>query len=273
AATRLLIVPHEMLWRVPFAAIPAADGYVGDRTTITYTGSLAAARQPPVTSVTTPRVAILAVAAPDIAEPVRQRIAQTAPDWMLRAPDAAEREARQAAAVHGDDRAVVLARAAAHEAAFRSQAPGSSLLHLASPFRINSASPLFSPVIVTAGAELSDATDDGALEIREIMNLELPARVAVFSDGAAMAMRDAPSVADVVQWGWLAAGVPSLVLPRWTGDEKSTGLLLEALHRRLRAGDRAGEALRAAAAVLRANPETAAPFYWAGWLALVSRDR
>jgi tetratricopeptide (TPR) repeat protein len=273
AATRLLIVPHEMLWRVPFAAIPAADGYVGDRPTITYTGSLASARQPAVSSATNARFAILALAAPEIAEPVRERITQTAPDWILRAPDAAEREARQAAAVHGDDRAVVLARAAAREAAFRSQAPGAGLLHFAAPFRINSASPLFSPVVVTAGTEFSDTTDDGAIEIREIMNLDLPARVAVFSDGAAMSMRDAPSVADIVQWGWLAAGVPSLVLPRWTGEEKSTGELLEELHRRLRAGDRPGEALRAAATVLRANPDTAAPFYWAGWMTLASRDR
>lgn len=120
---------------------------------------------------------------------------------------------------------------------------------------------------------MPDATDDGAIEIREIMNLDLPARVAVFSDGAAMSMRDAPSVADIVQWGWLAAGVPSLVLPRWTGEEKSTGVLLEELHRRLRAGDRPGDALRAAATVLRANPDTAAPFYWAGWMTLASRDR
>lgn len=199
AATRLLIVPHEMLWRVPFAAIPAADGYVGDRASITYTGSLASARQPAASPATNARFAILALAAPEIGEPVRERITLTAPDWILRAPDAAEREAREAAAVHGDDRAVVLARAAAREAAFRSQAPGAALLHLAAPFRINSASPLFSPLVVTAGTESPDATDDGTIEIREIMNLDLPGRAAVFSDGAAMSMRDAPSVANIVQ--------------------------------------------------------------------------
>ena len=48
------------------------------------------------------------------------------------------------------------------------------------------------------------------------MNLSLQARVAILTDGAATAMRDGASAADVVQWAWLAAGVPSVALARWT---------------------------------------------------------
>ena len=51
----------------------------------------------------------------------------------------------------GITRRTTLTGAAATEATFRNQAAGATLLHVAAPFKINSASPLFSPVL--AGGE------------------------------------------------------------------------------------------------------------------------
>ena len=42
AASRVAIVPHEVLWRVPFDALPAGDGYLGDRQHIVVVGGSAA---------------------------------------------------------------------------------------------------------------------------------------------------------------------------------------------------------------------------------------
>jgi len=53
------------------------------------------------------------------------------------------------------------------------------------------------------------------------------------SDGAATSMRDGAAAAYVVQWAWLAAGVPSMIMPRWAGDPAASEALLAEFHRRL----------------------------------------
>jgi CHAT domain-containing protein len=90
----------------------------------------------------------------------------------------------------------------------------------------------------------------------------------VLSDGAATSMRDSAAAADVVQWAWLAAGVPSVLLARWTADPAASEALLTEFHRQLRAGAEPGAALHAARQVVRARPEWSAPMNWAGWMAL-----
>ena len=140
-------------------------------------------------------------------------------------------------------------------------------IHLAAPFRVNGASPLFSPVLLAP-----DPANDGALEAREIMNLDLHAGVAVLSDGAAMTMRDA---ADEV--GRRRLGVASR---RRAGDRAAA-----VGRRRCRVDDVARDAARAAARRRRAGyraaggarqgargRETSSPFYWAAWM-LMGRRR
>ena len=56
------------------------------------------------------------------------------------------------------------------------------------------------------------------------------------SDGAATSMRDGAAAAYVVQWAWLAAGVPSMIMPRWAGDPAASEALLAEFHRRLTSG-------------------------------------
>jgi CHAT domain-containing protein len=90
----------------------------------------------------------------------------------------------------------------------------------------------------------------------------------VVSDGAALSMRDGAGAVDVLHWTWLAAGVPVLLLPRWAVDPSASEALLVEFHRQVREGVAPGEALRKARAALRARAETAAPWYWAGWMLL-----
>jgi CHAT domain-containing protein len=111
-----------------------------------------------------------------------------------------------------------------------------------------------------------DAGNDGALEAREVMNLDLHARVAVLSDGGALAMRDAADEVAAVAWAWRAAGVPSLVLRRWASDEAPSNALLAEVHARLRAGDSPDAALQAARTKIRSATETSTPFHWSGWM-------
>lgn len=266
-ASRIIVVPHDLIWRVPFEALPFGDGYLGDRARVVYVGSLAAlvrsSRVEPA-----PFKTMLGIAAPELGSAVKEHLQQTAPGWTLRPRDGAERETRALAAVYESGDAVVFTGVNATESAFRTNAAGASALHVAAPFRLNSASPLFSPILLSGDRSSQVAADDGALEAREVMNLNLRARVVILSDGAATSMREGAAAADVLQWAWLAAGVPSVVLARWTTDPAASDALLAEFHRRLRTSAEPADALHAARVAIRARPEWSAPFYWAGWIGM-----
>jgi tetratricopeptide (TPR) repeat protein len=263
-ASKVIVIPHDILWRVPFEALPLAGGYLGDRAEIVYAGSRAAfARAAAVPAV--PVKSVVATAAPEIGEGMRERLQQTAPGWTIRTPDRAADEARAVAAVYGED-ATTLTGVEATESAIVDGAQRSSIVHIASPFRINGASPLFSPILVSP-SEAGEAAVD-SFELREVMNMRLGAAVAVLSDGAATSMLDGAAAADVVEWGWLAASVPAVIVARWSTETQPANALLAAFHRRLLKGEEPASALKLARAEVRKRPEWTAPFFWAGWLGL-----
>jgi hypothetical protein len=100
------------------------------------------------------------------------------------------------------------------------------------------------------------------------MNLTLRAAVAVFSDGAATSMRDSAPAAETIRWAWRAAGVPSIVISRWAGDDAAAAALLAEFYTRLTAGAAPDAALQGARAAVRAREDTRAPYFWAGWMAI-----
>jgi tetratricopeptide (TPR) repeat protein len=262
SASRVVVIPDDVLWRVPFEALPLRDGYLGDRVQVQYAGSpaifaRASVGEPP------PVKTLLAVGPPQLAPASIDRLQQTAPGWALRRAEDAARETASIAGLYGED-SFVLEALDATEGAVAERAPAASALHIAAPFRINGASPLFSPILLSAPG----AGDDGELEAGELMNLSLQSRVAVLSDGAATSMRDGAAATDILEWAWLAAGVPSVVVARWSPDAAASDALLVEFHRRLRDGADPATALDAARRVVRKRAEWAAPYYWAGWMAI-----
>jgi tetratricopeptide (TPR) repeat protein len=288
-ATQVTIVPHEVLWRVPFHALPSGDGYLGDHAAVVLAGSVAMLTRAQEREAR-PAGSLLAVGAPQLTPSRIERMKQVAPAWTLRGADDAAIEL-QAAGGAQTEGVETLAGAAATERAMREAMPRADRIHVAAPFRINAASPLFSSVLLTAAdtppveppptspdaatarpvLPSLDAADDGALELREVMNLSSQARVAVLSDGAATSMRDSAAAARVLEWGWLAAGVPSLVIARWSPPPTARDRLMTEFHTRLHAGDTPAAALAAAQRAVRSVPETSAPINWAGWMLVGAR--
>ena len=266
SATRVVVVPHDIMWRVPFEALPIGDGYLGDRAQVIHAGSHAAILRAGGAKPASLKT-LLAVSAPELAPAARERLHQTAPGWVLRGAEAGVRETAAFAPLYEED-GTVLSGQAATEAAVRARAQDASILHVAAPFRINGASPLFSPILLAGEATSAPdaANDDGALEAREVMNLSLAGRAAILTDGTSTSMLDGAAGAGTVQWAWLAAGVPSLALARWPPDPKASDVLIAELHRRLRAGSDPVEALQHARRAIRKHREWSAPFYWAGWM-------
>jgi hypothetical protein len=233
-------------------------------------------RTPPRPQTARPEADLLVAAAPQVSDVVLQRIRQTAPEWSIRDESTAKRELDEIVdALAGRGRVVSLSGEAATEAALRERLVDAAAIHVGVPFRVNGASPLFSPAVLAGTAREKTASfadsEDAVLEAREIMSMALKADVAVLSDGAAMSMRDAADDLATVQWAWRAAGIPTLVVARWPADEAASFAIVRELHRRLRAGAPADASLQAACAAVRAESATRAPFYWAGWLTIGGR--
>jgi CHAT domain-containing protein len=266
SARHAIVIPHEMLWRVPFEALPTESGYVAEKTSISYAPSATSLVRAP-TSEQPPATGVLAVvAAPELAPALIDETRRTAPGWAIRTGPVAEQE--RDAIVHDVAPAQlrVVSGSAATEGTVAERAAEADVIHIAAPFRINGASPLFSSILLAPAP-----ASDGVLEAREVINLDLHARATIFSDGAAMTMLDAADETGVVSWAWRAAGVRAIVLPRWRTEAAGSTAFLAALHARLRAGDAPDAALQAARANLRESRATAAPFFWAGWLVVNSR--
>ena len=272
AAPHAIIAPDDVLWRVPFEALPVESGFLADRTTVIYAGSATSLVRVPPTTSPPDALTVLMVGTPDLPESTRERVKVTSPGWTLPASGAAGDELRTIASLFEQPTVTTLSGADATEASWRTRAGGASMLHVAAPFRMNGTSPLFSPILLSPDSAVPDAPADnnGVLEMREVMNLDLHARVAVLSDGASAAMRDAAPSADTVRWAWRAAGIPSIVLSRWTVDDAASGAMLKEMYGRLKDGVAPDAALQGARAAVRAAEETRAPYFWAGWM-LVGR--
>jgi CHAT domain-containing protein len=208
---------------------------------------------------------MLDVGAPQIADPLRDRVQATAPGWAPRSTETAEREAAEIATVFDQPAATILTGSSATESAVRRQLPAAAVVHVAAPFRINGGSPLFSSILLAPDDATEVASDtDGILEAREVMDLQLAGRLVVFSDGSSTSMRGASSAVQVVSWSWRAAGIPTITLPRWTTDD-SAPALLKRFYAGVNKGERPEDSLRAAMAEIRAADATRAPYYWAAW--------
>ena len=268
AAPRAIIAPDDVLWRVPFEALPVEAGFLADRTTVMYAGSATSLVRVPSTGSPSDTLSVLIVGSPELPASTRERVRATSPGWALPPAGAGDAEVRAIASLFEEGAVTTLSGAAATEASLRVRAGGASMVHVAAPFRMNGASPLFSPILLSPDSAVPDppADNDGVLEMREVMNLDLHARVAVLSDGASASMRDAAPSADTVRWAWRAAGVPSIVLSRWSVDDIAVTSMLKELYARLKDGEAPDVALQGARTAVRAGEDTRAPYFWAGWM-------
>ena len=299
-ATSIIVMPDDLLWRVPFEAAPAGTGFVADHATIVYAASVATAVRAPAAPPTDPARALVAIHSPELPAALVDTLKSTAPTWILRAPEAAAAEIARISLGSPDPPAVVLTGPAATKAGLRAATlPGSATggvvplgpLHIAAPFRINSASPLFSSVLLaeapkpaetaTTGSGQLEATSaadatpapvakvtpvESELEARELFNLDPLAHVVTFSDPAALSKRDAAAAVVPVHWAWRAAGATTVILKRWGGDDLTAREIMGRFYEALRTGASPVDALHAARAAVRATESGRAPAAWAGWL-------
>jgi CHAT domain-containing protein/Tfp pilus assembly protein PilF len=247
---RLLIAPHAELHYLPFAALVrqgAADQFLVERYTVAYVPSASVWLR--------------------LAE---RRAVRSGGGVLALAPRAgtlpgSRAEVAAIGRIYGD-RARVLVGPAASERAFRDDAAGREIVHLATYGLLNKHNPLFSFVeLAPQGAE------DGRLEVHEVFGLGLSARLVVLS--ACQTALGSGSLADLPagdDWvglvrAFLFAGASKVLATLWPVEDRATASLMERFYTALEAGRSEAEAIALAQRSLLRNSATAHPFYWAGF--------
>lgn len=169
-------------------------------------------------------------------------------------------------------RSAVYTGAAAREDRLKAEAGSARVLHLATHGVLDDAQPLASHVLLSKGDAAGG--EDGMLEARELMQMELRADLVVLS--ACETARGRVGAGEGVlglTWALFVAGSPTTVVSQWKVEESSTTELMVEFHRlyreklkAARPGVSTAGALRSAALALSRKERYAHPFYWAGFV-------
>ena len=267
-ATTVCIVPDDVLWQVPFAALIDSRGsYLIERHALAVVPSMsvyAAMQQRPRSSVPGSRT-LFAVGNPKLSGETATSFAGLYRDAEVGdLPEAAE-EALAVGALYGADASTILTGERAAEARAKSEAGRYRVLHFATHGMLDDVNPMYSRLLLAR--DRTSATDDGYLEAREIMQLDLRADLAVLSacDTARGTVGGGEGVIGLT-WAFFVAGVKSTVATQWKITSRGATRLGVDFHTELlrrRSATAKAEALRHAQLALMKEPQYAHPFYWA----------
>lgn len=265
--TRWTIVPDGPLWELPFQALSPAPGrFLVEERALSLAPSLAVLlrsrgqSREAVPSAT----GLLALGDPKIPAAGQRPAALARMDAALPPLPEARLQVSELGRLYGPQSALFVGPSAT-EAAVRREASRHRVLHFATHGLLNDASPMRSQLVLAPPSD--GAPDDGLLEAREVLDLDLHADLAVLSACETGRGRVAGGEGLLgFPWAFLARGCPATVVSQWSVDSAATRALMLAFHRRLRAGSTPALALQAAARELLRQPAWRQPFFWAAFV-------
>lgn len=292
----LCIVPDGALWELPFQALqPAENRYLLEDHALFYVPSLSvlralktretpsgsAANAPqanaPGATMTKTRAnplptsrTLLAFGNPEISKPIAAQAKLVNRDGNLNRLPEAEREVKSLTQFYGPAASKILTGNDAREETFKAEAGRYRVLHFATHGTLDNYNPMYSHLVLASAS----AGEDGFLEAREIIGLDINADLVVLSACQTARGRVAAGEGLIgMSWAFFVAGTPTTVASQWKVDSTSTTLLMSNFHRLIAPQQSSGavrvskaEALREAALKVLANPQYRHPFYWAGFV-------
>jgi CHAT domain-containing protein len=273
---RLVIVPDDLLWDLPFQALrPAGGHYLIEDYAISYAPSLTVlretiAKQHQRTNPALPT--LLAIGNPSLGNQTIERAHIVSMNKGFEALPEAERQAKMLGQLYGPRGSKVYVGADAREDRVKAEAANYRILQLATHGVLNNANPMYSYVLLSQSP--NGSKEDGLLEAWEIMDLDLKADLVVLSacDTARGRIGAGEGVIGLT-WAFFVAGSPTTVVSQWSVESESTTELMLNFHRNLK-GPGAGsqyamtkaEALRQAQLKLLRTKRYQHPFFWAGFV-------
>jgi CHAT domain-containing protein/Flp pilus assembly protein TadD len=258
--TQVVVVPDGPLHSLPFQALVDAQGkHLVERVPLSYAPSATALL--PMLRLGEQRRAAQPAAASLLAFG-RPKLDPTLSDL-----PATEAEVRTIARLFPKGAEVITGPEASEER-FKAAAPGARCLHLATHGLVNEKAPLYSALALAHGKE-----EDGRLEARELMDLDLRADLVVLSACETALGKNVRGEGVLgLAWSLFVAGAPSSVVSRWQVEDETTGGLMVQFYRRLLPTPGARQkapplsraaALRAAQLAVMKDGKHAHPYYWA----------
>jgi len=164
--------------------------------------------------------------------------------------------------------AVILLGKDATETGFKKQPLDQfRILHLAVHGFADTQYPERSALVLGADPQSSD---DGLLQVREIIRLRLSAELTTLSacDSGVGKLQGQEGISNLVE-AFLVAGSKSVVASLWSADDTFASALMEQFYRRLAQGEDTSSALRNAKLdLLTKYGDQVSPFYWAAFIAV-----
>lgn len=271
---RLCVIPDGVLWDAPFQALQAGNNrFLIEGYAIYYAPSLSllrevAKREKANADSSSPT--LLAFANPVVGTDTVARLQDAKRGESFEPLPEAEVEARTLAQIFGPGRSAVFVGAKADERVFKSLAPKYRVIHFATHGVIDDRQPLYSYLLLSKAE--GDQNDDGLLEAREIMNLNLRADLAVLSACETARGRIGAGEGVVgMSWAFFAAGCRATVVSQWKVNSAGASDLMIAFYRNLKkpnGQDRMSKAgaLRAAALEMMKDYRYRHPFHWAAFI-------
>jgi CHAT domain-containing protein/Tfp pilus assembly protein PilF len=256
--TGLIVLPDGPLWDVPFQALePRPKHFLIEDTAISYSPSLTVLQE-------------TLNASRDEKNHPPELLALGNPANSAEALPEAERQVRELEKLYGENRSHVLTGSAATEEAFKAEAGKYGVVHIASHAILDDASPMYSHILL---AKAGTSAEDGRLEAREVMDLDLHADMVVLSacDTARGEAVGGEGITGLL-WAMFIAGSHTTVASLWRVESSSTSELMIEFHRRWLENRRTtgvmakASAMRAASRKLIASERYSHPFYWAGFI-------
>lgn len=267
--TSICILPDGVLWNLPFQALePRTGRYLLEDYSISYAPSLSVLREMSVQKkAERTSTSLLAFGNPSLPSEIAANIKTTYRGENLGPLPDAEVEVTALGNIWGASSSRVLIGPSASKNMFRSEASKYKVIHLATHGILDDASPMYSRLVMARVN--NDPNDDGLLEAREIMQLNLHADLVVLSACDTARGRFGAGEGMIgMSWAFFVAGVPTMVASQWRVDSASTANLMIIFHKRLRedAAATKAAALQQASLNLMKDPRYRHPYFWAGFV-------
>jgi CHAT domain-containing protein len=267
-----VVVPDGILWDLPFQALQSSTRrYVVEDHDLSYAPSLtvlnelAKSRKKRIAAASPPT--LLAFGNPAVSSQTKQRLKTVFMDETFEPLPEAERQVGALARLYGAAQSKIYTREQAREDRAKNESSSFRILQFATHGVLDSVNPMFSYLVLAPG---SGASEDGLLEAREIMNLDLHADMVVLA--ACETARGRVSAGEGMigmSWAFFVAGSPTTVASQWKVESASTTELMLEFHRNLKARSAnmsKARALQLASLKLLKRRQYQHPFYWAGFV-------
>jgi CHAT domain-containing protein len=262
----ICIVPESFLWNVPFQALMTpSERFLIEDHALYYAPSLSVLREMnrKKGKEETTNTSLIAFGNPVVGKD-EQRNADLCP-----LPEAEQEVSSIAKSFDQKNSRVFIGRDAS-EKSFKALAPTYSIVHLATHGVIDNRQPLYSHLLLTKTE--GDPENDGRLEARQIMDMNLNADLAVLSACETANGKIASGEGVIgMSWAFFVAGTRSMVVSQWKISSASTSEFMTAFYQKLhlengRVNRNKAEALREADITLLKDERYRHPFFWAGFV-------